>query len=1389
MDRGVDIQLAASLRDQDYTLAKLQQMGEAELSGLGIPAHAVKAIRQGSRPAIPTETLAAVLIANRFTCCVCNDSSRRVIVHHIEEWSVSRSHAPENLAVLCLIDHDKAHLRGGLAQNLTPQLLRDFKRRWEEKAGHLPLGAVPMPVTEPSGLPNNGDGTRYAFYQRVSDAEIAESLNRLRQARFLSGFAARDEAGRLADKVQQSELAGGSREVRAKALAWCARILSSGDTLERAKEVLAASNELMQTEEGHIAAAFILANTDKPAALGNLSTINTPAARSAAFRIVINSETQGAALTWADRAGLDEASFDTDGKYAFLLAALMTEAWERLFRAAAAVSEHDLGENAALLHVLAMARLLQAVPVAVRAHAAMQVPPDPIDFPLSAEPPQMENRRAAQTLFLRLADYCRSVGVMPAAHVASDYALWLRLRDPDTRAAGLRELQESLRDPIQMLRRLNLALKFGLALDLAAIEKKLDQSVAFSGVGTADEAFARYALIFAQPGPREAALYIAKHRAQLFEHLQKIPLMGIEIETLARSGQLAAAKERLAEAIGEGMSSHDVAALNIVIAEAAGKDPVAERRALYEQSGELRTLRNLTDALEAKSMWEELLPYAQKLFAETHDVTDCFMVARALDRLDRYGELFAFLSANAALVDTAPNLKAMWAWTLWREGKFGEAKKVLDELAPFQKTASHRALRVNIAISSGNWAALNAYCDEIWADRDQVTAEELLHAVELGQTVSNPHTRELVIAATEKSPTDPAVLSNAYSQATQGGWEQTAQIGGWIQTAAAHSGDDGPIKMVSLKELADQKPAWDRQASDVVKELNAGRLPAFAAADILHRSLMDFTLVPALANPAETDVRKRSLVYAYSGVRRPMRIAAGASIAMELGALFTLARLELLDLVFGRFKIIVPHTTLGWLFRERAKAIFHQPSRIKDAQLLKQLVNTYAISVLTEPPDHDHALTKEIGKELADMLVLAKAQTDGGTPTVVVRSPPLHRLGSLMDEEADIGSYVGHVVSCGAVVDVLKVGGALTAQEEARARAYLRTQERTWPNEPAVDANTRFFLDGLSIAHLRAAGVLAKFKTAGLKVSIAQSDDDEANAFLAMAGLSDEQLAVIERIRAKLEAGLSAGTAQAVRAAKADEDREFQTHPTYAVLALSQPSDFILIDDRALNQHPTMGFEDRITPIVTTLDLLDHLNAAGALSDADLLGHRTTLRQCGYQIIPVTEVELRTHILAATVINGVLIETAELKAIRESLLRARMARIVQLSSELPALQETQTWLIHMIREVWLAVPAVEDAKGRADWLLRLADIRPWASAIQKGQERQFAIYGYAQSVLQLCAAPIGADQGLREHYFAWVTDRVLSQVQLSQPEVYAWLLDRIKNLMIQGVEQGLKEEL
>jgi hypothetical protein len=141
MARGLDSGLALKLVSNGHTLASLRQLNSSSLADLGIGAEAAKAIGAGRTP-IPSITLHKLLAENAYTCCACRDRRRPIVVHHIVAWSKSRSHAPDNLAVLCFDCHNKAHSQMGLAQNLTSEGLKKAKESWEHAVASFAATAL-----------------------------------------------------------------------------------------------------------------------------------------------------------------------------------------------------------------------------------------------------------------------------------------------------------------------------------------------------------------------------------------------------------------------------------------------------------------------------------------------------------------------------------------------------------------------------------------------------------------------------------------------------------------------------------------------------------------------------------------------------------------------------------------------------------------------------------------------------------------------------------------------------------------------------------------------------------------------------------------------------------------------------------------------------------------------------------------------------------------------------------------------------------------------------------------------------------------------------------------------------------------------------------------------
>jgi hypothetical protein len=134
--RGFDSEIATNLDNGGYTLKSLKNMSVDDLRTLSIPEEQIQVILNESRPPIPLGTLIKVLQESCWTCCICRTGSG-VIVHHIDEYSNSRSHAEENLVVLCLTHHGEAHTKRKMQLNLTPERLKESKKLWIQTVREL----------------------------------------------------------------------------------------------------------------------------------------------------------------------------------------------------------------------------------------------------------------------------------------------------------------------------------------------------------------------------------------------------------------------------------------------------------------------------------------------------------------------------------------------------------------------------------------------------------------------------------------------------------------------------------------------------------------------------------------------------------------------------------------------------------------------------------------------------------------------------------------------------------------------------------------------------------------------------------------------------------------------------------------------------------------------------------------------------------------------------------------------------------------------------------------------------------------------------------------------------------------------------------------------------
>lgn len=1232
------------------------------------------------------------------------------------------------------------------------------------------------------------------FPTALVDQKIEEEVQKLRKSRFFAEFDLVRSSLTLGRRIAEGEFSGGTEAVRCRGLAWCARLLSRTEELCMAEDYLEFAKRLGNCPETIIADAFVFSQKgDKSAGLKALVKMDSPSSRSAALMIVAHHEGAEDAIEWLKDTGFETADLDPEGKYFLLTRQLELGRWDVAREIASALTDQDTEEAPVLHHIAAITQLLTAVPVELRALVLNQVPFEAAGFPLASDEAGMNARRLARRHFADAAMAAHLLNCPGAATTDDEYAIWLELRDPDQSESGRRRLEEKLRGAKLALRVVHLGLQFGVNLDLAAVEQEVERQIALNGEITQEAALARFALAFTRKCPEDVANYVAQHYEDLAKHLDKKALRFLQVEMFSRAGLPERGRECLEFLRRDGLAEVEEVRLRRVIAEAEGADPVEARKAQFEQSDSLGDLASLVDELEARRDWDDLCEFAALLFERTRSVHDAERLVTACRNTHRTEQLIAFLQRHPNLMAQSRHLQMSYAWALYYEGALVESRTELAKLSDDVENPNYRALQVNLGIALGDWNSLSVFVANEYQQRDKRSAYDLSGAAQLALHLGSPHARDLIFAAAAKADDDAAVLASAYILASSAGWEDDAQVFQWLSKAAELSGDEGPLERMSLKDILERKPEWDRRESETWQLLGRGEIPMFLAAQSLHKSLIDLTLFPALANLAEVDPRRRGIIPSYSGKRQPARLApADTTAAMDATALLTLSFLDLLDKALDAFNTVwVPHSTLSWLFEEKQRAAFHQPSRIKDSHRIRDLLATGALQVFVQSTMPDSDLAAQVGDELASFIAEAeRVRDDDNAQRIVVRSSPVHRLSSLMQEEADLGVHAPVLSSCASVVDKLRQRGQLTAEEEKRARSYLRLHEKPWPNQPEIADGAILYLDDLAISYFLHLGILGKLKAAGLIPIASPRDVSEASAFIAYESISDEVKEAIERIRSAVSSRIESEVIKVGRRRLSDESEEqsMSEHPTIGVIVLASDCDAVFSDDRFLNQHAHVDDGSSQVPIFSTLDLLDALADIGAISMDDRLECRTLLRRAGYVLVPVSDDELARHLNASGVRDDLVVESAELKAIRENILRVRMSDWLRLPKEALWLDSTLKAFIRVLKCLWKDGANLADVTARSNWLVDQVDVRGWAHSLGAENGDNVVRLGRGAHILMLLTPPVNVAEEVKEVYWGWVEERILAPIQEQFPDLYAWIVEWQRRQIAEMAEVELNEE-
>ena len=1243
------------------------------------------------------------------------------------------------------------------------------------------------------------------FPTNLINQKIENKLSILRRSRFFMEFDATGFALGFAKELIEGELSLGTNIMRGRALAWCVRFLSATKYLEQAKEYLNFAKKLEPgpCPELDIATAFVFSREgDKQMALSTLVNIDLPLSKSAAFMIVVHHEGAEKAVSWLKTAGHNAKSLSSDGKFILLANLLELSYWDDARNVADTITDQDLSETPCLHHIKGIIYLLSAVPEERRSDIRDQdqVPFNAATFPLSSNELAIQSLEIAHFHFTKAMEIAQEFKCSYLSVIDDKYALWLELRNSKKSEEGRRKLEERLRESKSALPYVYLGFEFKVTLDLDTIEKEIEQQKALHGEITQDAALARFTLARIQKTPEGTVAYIEQHYQDLSKYIQEETIRALQAEVFCQAKDYEQAKKYLTLLQNMDLSESGKRYFRVIQSELKGTDIVDLYRSEFEKTGSLTDLELLIRQLEMEKKWNDLCIYTEILFEKNGIKRTAEKFAVALYNACRTERLIKFLETNTKYLKQSKDLQMLYSLSLYHEGFLTESHSELKNLSNNQDIKGYRTLLVSLKIALGDWNALPKYVENEYQQKENRDARELFEAAQLAFDIGSPRARDLVFAAADKGKNDAVVLTGTYFLALSADWNSDAKDGNkisqWLYRADELSSEDGPIQKLTLRDILNKKPEWDRRQSDMQKLLMHGDIPMFMAAAPVNKSLLDLMLFPALVNLSENDLTKKSVIPAYSGGHQSMQFDGRRIVGMEATTLLTLGLLNLLDKALDAFDVVyVPHSTLIWLFEEKKKVKFHQPRQIRDAHEIRTLLSTGNLEKVVTRAELDSnfiELSEQVGDELAMLIAQAKMNDHNDVQRLVIRPSPVYRLGSLMEKEAELTEHAAVMSSCLAVIDKLRERGQITIEEKRKAYAFLHLHEKPWPNQPKIADGATLYLDSLAVTYLLYLGVLGKLRAAGLRSIISPQKISEIDGLISYEDISSKADVIIETIRSTIASRIGSEKPGKIKVDKQHniEGKLGQSkyiHPTFGAIGLAKICKAIISDDRYLNQHPHAEHDDFQTPIFSTIDLLDMLVSDKVITPVDRLEYKTKLRRAGYCFILVNDDELKTQLEASTVRDNHVHETTELKVIRENILHIRMSNLLQYPKDTPWLDETIKVFIQVLKSLWNTSADLSKVKVLSEWIVEQADIRGWVYIFENENDKNIFNAGWGSYILTLLIPPADISQDMRFKYLSWVEEKFLVVLKEQFPNLYTQLVEAQKGWISKMVNTKLYE--
>ena len=1207
---------------------------------------------------------------------------------------------------------------------------------------------------------------QFPIIQQFLTNHAEQELFKILSLRAFDPNRSRRQIRELLKRAIDGDLAAASNPTKNRLRYWTARLcVSETETLPLTKQL---RNELREADldmDLSIVDALI-AETDGDAdkALRLLRDPDNADSRSAWFGLLSRLKDKPAAMAWFEQQdGRDDLQFFTPvGWVNWAICASEVGKWEETSERL--VTLEDRWDEMPTLAV-----------VEGCINAAMLLPSDfrkmvldGIPFYQGITPNQRataENHHSRATdCFNFVGRKLQDIADQSWTNFVADWSLWLRLMNPRTEGNDIAgdEIKRRMDQGGQAVEAMPFAYTFEIGFDPEPLTRYLEQRKALGGLD--DHELRAECLLSAQfMSPRDLADYLEQNKTRLTEVVPLQLLTAMHVNALIGDNQ----PEKVQEVVeGYGTLDEDHSdRLIILIGAHGGRDPRNQLEDRYHRTESLVDLRNLISHLKMAGDCAALRPLIHQQFGLAPTVENALDVVRCLSDPTYFDHesIIDFLEDNSDILEQSDDLKTAKASALFHAGRLEDSRKINDILLSRKTNRDNLRLDLKIAMASGAWERIGGILDRAWDQRDSYDPEALITFAHLAGQQDQMHDRALQLArrAVDKAPDDPRILAAAYWQHFQLGRDDEADPAWLMHATELSSTEEGPIWRVNLRDVAtDWLPKRRDHLREVERKWLDGEIPMSIAAGSFNVSLARLLLHIPDQSANEPDGRRRVILPIIAGARNPIELQEIWTVGLDLTSVMVLSYLGLLQKAIDAFRHIkLAPDIMEHLFQERDDVLFHQPSRVKAANQVLELQGRGQLEVANKPVTPPKAMVDEAGHELAALLQMAR---DDNSKVICVL--PILKAGSLMEQQADTDTFDDLIISILDFCTLLRDRGKIDAANYQRAWSFLNNQGQSErDNIPPSILDSPVYMDGLALRYLLDANVLQPVAAAGVIIRIHPDILHEMRALTEEGDAGQGLIDSIEGIRHILRTTIDKGNASFLpRAADQNEQnqsRKIRFQATASLLEGSAAYDVLCIDDRYINNHTALnGPTGRTIPIACVLDVLRHLVSQGSIGISENLTARHKLRQGGFAFIPLEAEELVHWLKEARVDEGELVESMELRVLRQTTARADSLDLTNWEEAFALTSKSRASCSQSIFDLWedLDMPP-EDATRLSDWVWR----NLMATAIPG--RRILAHGAYTNLIREMVSLRLGSlllpmptrPQERHDHYADWLEQSLL----------------------------------